>query len=92
MKGIVLIAVLALVAAAYGEAEPGRTDGSEGSEYGKGGYWQNAQYGRFYTEGFIGSAVVDFEGEGLNAIETSQTDIISGLNAGYMIEDWLAFQ
>ena len=92
MKGIVLIAVLALATAAYGEAEPGRTDGSEGSEYGKGGYWHNAQYGRFYPEGFIGSAVVDFEGEGLNAIETSQTDIISGLNAGYMIEDWLAFQ
>lgn len=92
MKAIITIAVLALATGAFAEAEPGRTDGSEGSEYGKGGYWHNAQYGRFYTEGFMGAAVVDFEGKGFNAVQFSQTDIISGLNAGYMIEDWLAFQ
>ena len=103
MKAIIFIALLALATTAYGEAvpqvansnnaaEPGRTDGPEGSEYGKGGYWHNAQYGRFYTEGFMGSASVDIEGAGLSTVKTSQTDIIAGLNAVYMIEDWLAFQ
>ena len=65
---------------------PGRTDGPEGSEYGKGGYHYKAQYGRFYTEGFLGAAMVENEGS------DSETDLISGLNVGYMVEEWLAFQ
>tara|TARA_Y100000758_G_C15933423_1_gene379655 strand:- start:216 stop:749 length:534 start_codon:yes stop_codon:yes gene_type:complete len=84
MKVIVIIATLVLATGAFADPEPGRTDGSEGSEYGKGGYWKNAQYGRFYVEGFMGSATVDFE--------VSRTDILAGLNAGYIIEDWLGFQ
>ena len=86
MRRIALIALLALAVGAQA-ATPGRTDGPEGSEYGKGGYWHKTQYDRFYTEGFLGAATVktsdDFD---------SDTDLISGLNVGYMIEEWLAFQ
>ena len=86
MRRIALIALLALAVGAHA-ATPGRTDGPEGSEYGKGGYWHKTQYGLFYTEGFLGAATVkgsdDFD---------SDTDLISGLNVGYMVEEWLAFQ
>ena len=92
MKVIVLIATLVLATGAFADPEPGRTDGSEGSEYGKGGYWKNAQYGRFYVEGFMGSATVDFEDDKLGSVNSSRTDILAGLNAGYIIEDWLGFQ
>ena len=56
MRHIALIALLALAVGAQA-ATPGRTDGPEGSEYGKGGYHYKAQYGRFYTEGFLGAAI-----------------------------------
>ena len=86
MRRIALIALLALAVGAHA-ATPGRTDGPEGSEYGKGGYHYKTQYGPFYTEGFLGAATVkrsdDFD---------SDTDLISGLNVGYMVEEWLAFQ
>ena len=92
MKVIVIIATLVLATGAFADPEPGRTDGSEGSEYGKGGYWKNAQYGRFYVEGFMGSATVDFEDHKLGSANSSRTDILAGLNAGYIVEDWLGFQ
>ncbi len=100
-----MIATLALVTAAsaadltrseYGPAwalhaaKPGRTDGPEGSEYGKGGYGRFRGEGRFYIEGFLGSATVDSDDE--NGIGTSQTDLMAGLTAGYRVEDWLGFQ
>ena len=47
--------------------------------------------GRFFVESYFGAAGVDTEyadGE----FDTSETDLISGFNAGYMVEDWLAFQ
>ena len=86
MRRIALIALLALATGGAQAATPGRTDGPVGSEYGKGGYWQKAQYGRFYTEGFFGAAMVKTESS------DTETDLISGLNAGYMVEEWLAFQ
>ena len=60
MRRIALIALLAL-AVGVQAATPGRTDGPEGSEYGKGGYHYKAQYGRFYTEGFLGAAMMESE-------------------------------
>ncbi len=85
MRRIALIALLALAVGAQA-ATPGRTDGLEGSEYGKGGYHHKAQYGRFYTEGFLGAARVEREGS------DPATNLITGLNVGYMVEEWLAFQ
>ena len=72
------------------DIEPGRTDGPEGSEYGKGGYRYNRMGGQYYLEPFFGSAQVGREVEGADNI--SQTDLMGGFNAGYQIEDWLAFQ
>ena len=83
MRRIALIALLALAVGAQA-ATPGRTDGPEGSEYGKGGYWQKAQHGRFYTEGFLGTAMVERA--------DTETSLISGLDVGYMVEEWLAFR
>jgi len=73
------------------EPEPGRTDGPEGSEYGKGGYWRYRTAGRFFVEGYFGAAVVDIEDDD-TGWDFSETDLITGFDAGYMVDDWLAFQ
>ena len=81
--------VMALVIAVGAEAfatEPGRTDGPEGSEYGTGGYWHRGTGGTLFAEGLFGAAAVDAEHAG------TRTDLVTGINAGYMVEDWLAFQ
>ena len=36
-------------------AEPGRTDGPEGSEYGRGGYGRFRSEGQLYVEGHLGT-------------------------------------
>lgn len=91
MKAIITIAMFGLATAVFA-GNTGRTDGPEGSEYGHGGYHHGSQYGRFYTEGFVGAATVDFEAEGIDGTSFAETNIIVGINAGHMIEDWLAFQ
>ena len=75
-----------------GEPESGRTDGSEGSEYGRGGYRHFRTEGRFYVEGLFGAASVVFEPEDGSLPEKTTTDLVSGINGGYLIEDWLGFQ
>ena len=85
---LALMAGLALEAAA---AEPGRTDGAEGSEYGTGGYWRYRSGGRFFVEGYFGAAAVDIEYDGA-APDFDATDLLGGVDLGYMVEDWLAFQ
>ena len=88
-----LVALLVLAAGARADsATPGRTDGPEGSEYGKGGYRYAAQYGRFYTEGFLGAAMVERTEVGFERNSNEKTDLVLGGHAGYMIEEWLAFQ
>ena len=83
-----MVLILGLAASAgAGEPEPGRTDGPEGSEYGKGGYWRYRTNGEFLVEGYFGAAAVDIDERSF-----SRTDLISGVNAGYMVEDWLAFR
>ncbi len=87
----IIIAALALSTAVYAEPKLERTDGPENSEYGKGGYSYFRSDGNFYVEGFIGSAVVDIEDDEAG-IDFSQTDLITGISAGYMVENWLGFQ
>ena len=91
VRWLVLALCLAFGAVGAKEPGPGRTDGPEGSEYGTGGYSNYRTGGEFYVEGFFGSASVDFEGEGVRDNQ-SETDLISGVALGYMVEDWLAFQ
>ncbi len=85
-----ILAILALAVPTFADDE-GRTDGPEGSEYGKGGYRYWSTGGAYFVEGFVGAAVVDIEDDNSD-LETSQTDLFTGVNAGYMVEDWLAFQ
>ena len=70
--------------------EPGRTDGPEGSEYGKGGYRFLTTYGKYYLEGYFGAAVIDIEPD--NQANTSQTELMGGFGVGYLVEEWLAVQ
>ena len=79
---------LALCSPSFAEPEPGRTDGPEGSEYGKGGYSRFGPGGQYFVDGFFGSAQVAAEG----ADKESETDLVAGVNLGYQIEDWLSFQ
>lgn len=78
-------------AAAAAEPPPGRTDGPEGSEVGKGGYPHYGTPGHLYIEPFFGAAVVDIEPEG-RGDDISQTDLIYGVNVGYLMEEWLGVQ
>ena len=80
-----ILAILALAVPTFAD-DSGRTDGPEGSEYGKGGYRYWSTGGAYFLEGFVGAAVVDTD------LEVSETDLFSGVNAGYMVEDWLAVQ
>ena len=73
------------------EPDPGRTDGPEGSEYGAGGYWRYRTAGRFFVEGYFGAAAVDIEDDEIG-LDIAETDLVSGVDLGYMVEDWLAFQ
>ncbi len=73
------------------EVEPGRTDGSENSEYGKGGYRLLQTFGKYYLEGYFGAATIDIEPDN-SPDKVSRTDLMGGVNAGYLIEEYLAFQ
>jgi opacity protein-like surface antigen len=90
VTSLVLVLALALAVGAD-EPEPGRTDGPEGSEYGKGGYRYFRMDGKFFVEGYFGAAGVDIEDDDAG-VDFSETDLIAGFNAGYMIEDWVGFQ
>ena len=57
-------------------ADPGRTDGPEGSEYGKGGYGRFRSEGQLYVEGYLGSATVSTEYE--SGLETQEADLFTG--------------
>ena len=89
-RALGLLAILAFAFPTFAD-EAGRTDGPEGSEYGKGGYRQWRNGGAYYLEGFVGAAVVDIELDKTKR-EISETDLFAGINAGYMVEDWLTFQ
>ena len=91
LVGLALACLLG-AGAASAEPEPGRTDGKEGSEYGKGGYPYYGRLGQFYAEGFFGAARVDIDPVAEWEVETSSTDLMSGLYLGYKLEEWLSFQ
>lgn len=73
------------------EPSPGRTDGPEGSEVGRGGYAHYGSPGSIFIEPLFGAAAIDIEPEGLGD-KISQTDLIYGANVGYYMEEWLAVQ
>ena len=85
---VIVLAVVGLAGST--SAQQVRTDGPEGSEIGHGGYpWQ--ERGQFYVEGMFGAAAVDIEPQG-GGDDSSQTDLLTGVSVGYLMDDWLAFQ
>ena len=93
MRAWITVGLVAAWAAGAAAAEPppGRTDGPEGSEIGKGGYPRYRTPGVFFVEPYFGAATVDVEPEG-GGLSSDQTDLIYGANLGYLMEDWLGFQ
>ncbi len=87
---VIGFSVFMIAAAVPAAAQQARTDGPEGSEIGEGGYpWQ--QNGQLFVEGMFGAAAVDIEPQGSDET-VSQTDLLSGVSVGYLMEDWLGFQ
>jgi|SaaInl7_200m_RNA_FD_contig_41_1350851_length_1415_multi_8_in_0_out_0_2 hypothetical protein len=89
-----ITAGLIVVSAAVGYADeptPGRTDGPEGSEVGRGGYPHYGAPGSLFIEPFFGAAAVDIELQETGD-ESSKTDLIYGVNVGYFMEEWLGVQ
>ena len=84
-------ALLVGLGGAAADAEPGRTDGPEGSEYGTGGYSRYRTGGGVFAEVYFGAAAVDMENAD-TGLDLEQTDLLTGFDLGYMVEDWLAFQ
>ena len=66
--------------------EPGRTDGPEGSEVGRGGYPFGGPEGRFYISPAFGSGIFD-----RNA-DDSRTGLLYSMNLGYERDGWLAIE
>ena len=93
MRTWIAIGLIAATAGAAVGAEPppGRTDGPEGSEVGKGGYPHYGTPWQVFIEPFFGAAAVDIEKEGLGDV-SSKTDLIYGANVGYLMEEWLGVQ
>jgi opacity protein-like surface antigen len=92
MRSWIAVALIAIGAGAAMAADPppGRTDGPEGSEVGRGGYAHFGTPGSIYIESFFGAAVdIELEGSG---DESSMTDLVYGANVGYMMEEWLSVQ
>ena len=75
-------AILWAASAFAADPSPGRTDGPEGSEIGKGGYRHAGTPGTWSFAPFLGAAIVESD-------DDSETDLMYGLNVGWRTEDWL---
>jgi hypothetical protein len=65
---------------------PGRTDGPEKSEYGKGGYPFGGSVGRFYVTPAFGSGFFD------TPQKKDETGLLYGLDLGYEMDEWVSLQ
>ena len=80
-----LLFLLSLPALSFAET-PGRTDGPEKSEYGKGGYPFGARVGRFYVTPAFGSGFFD------TPQKRDETGLLYGLDLGYEVDEWVGLQ
>jgi hypothetical protein len=74
------------VALSANAEETGRTDGSEASEYGKGGYPFGGPIGRFYISPAFGSGIFNTSGLG------NRSGLLYGLDIGYERDGWIGIQ
>lgn len=87
MKRILLTLALSLVLAGASYAQSGRTDGTEESEFGKGGYPFGGPQNRIYLNTAFGSGF--FKNAGLN---NTNTGFLYGIDLGFEIDQWLGIQ
>ena len=80
------LCLVLLVTAPPGVAQEGRTDGPEGSEYGKGGYPFSGREARLYLNPLFGSGIFEVAGAG------DQTGLLYGLDVGYEMEEWIGLE
>src|SRR5687767_9131973 len=86
MKTMAITALVALLAAGpAGAAPPGRTDGPEGSEIGKGGYTPAGGASRFSLELLWGGALAE------ERIDRG-APLFAGLNASFWADDWFLIE
>ncbi len=79
--------VLLLCLPALSSAQtPGRTDGPEKGELGKGGYPFGGQAGRVFLTPSFGSGFFEVPGRG------EQTGLLYGLDLGYEMDEWVGLQ
>ena len=76
-------ATLWAASAFAGDGSPGRTDGPEGSEIGKGGYRLAGTPGTWSVAPFLGAAIVESD-------DDSETDLMYGLNVAREATAWRA--
>jgi len=87
LTSIVLIAALVCLAPASVMAEEtGRTDGPEGTEYGKGGNPFGTRLGRVYAGASFGSGFFSLQGAG------RKTGFLYGVDLGYEMDEWIGLQ
>ncbi|MFT5367377.1 MAG: opacity protein-like surface antigen [Candidatus Latescibacterota bacterium] len=87
MKRILLALTLALLVSSVASAQTGRTDGTEESEFGKGGYPFSGPASRFYLNTSFGSAFFKTPGLG-----NTQTGFLYGVDLGFEMDQWLGVQ
>ena len=83
---LTLTLVICAIAMPAGAQETGRTDGSEGSEYGKGGNPFGSPAGRFFLSASFGSGFFDLQGTG------NKTGFLYGFDLGYEMDEWIGLQ
>ncbi len=87
MKRILLALTFAFLVSGIASAQTGRTDGTEESEFGKGGYPFAGQANRFYLNTSFGSGF--FKTPGLTG---TQTGFLYGIDLGFEMDQWLGVQ
>ena len=87
MKRILLALTLALLVSSAASAQTGRTDGTEESEFGKGGYPFSGPASRFYLNTSFGSAFFKTPSLG-----NTQTGFLYGVDLGFEMDQWLGVQ
>ena len=83
---IIVIICAALFCTPLDAGEPGRTDGPEGSELGRGGYPFGGPDGRFYVNPAFGSGRFDQTATG------NRSGLLYGVDLGYERYGWLAIE
>lgn len=87
MKRMLFTLAIALLLTGGANAQTGRTDGGEESEFGKGGYPFGEQRHRFYLNTAFGSGFFD-----KTDLNHTRTGFLYGAELGVEMDEWLGIQ